>query len=84
MLVEEAQRALAQADEIATVSSISKLYQISTTQDYLYFCWGMNLTPQSFWIDEWPGCPHHWSQQGLWPSMHWEFTVILSGEMDSR
>lgn len=44
----------------------------------------MNLTPQSFWIDEWPGCPHHWSQQGLWPSMHWEFTVILSGEMDSR
>lgn len=52
MLVEEAQRALAQTDEIATVSSISKLYQISTTQDYLYFCRGMNLTPQSFWIDE--------------------------------
>lgn len=53
MLVEEAQRALAgQTDEIATVSSISKLYQISTNTGLFILLSGMNLTPQSFWIDE--------------------------------
>lgn len=84
MLIEEAQRALAQTDEIATISTISKLNQRSTAQGCLCFCRGMDLTPQSFWIDEWPGCSPHWSQQGLWLSTPWEFTVILLGKMDSR